>query len=220
METVGNRIKQVRRLKGLKQKEFAKLIGLNNIVSLSRYENNATKQNISIMINISKKCNISLDWLITGEGEMYKGRKFSDARTEYKIEEKIIGKIPVRPVPVLNTVPAGFPETPIEDYIIDWVLIPIDLKDPKAFALIVYGKSMYPKIDDGEIVIISPKTKVASGQIGAFRVNNDVTIKRLLVKDGKTYLMSENTDHPPIILKGGDELEVIGRAVYQVKKIE
>ena len=228
VQTIGDRIKQIRKMKGLKQKEFANFIGLNNIVSLSRYENNTTKQNISILLNISKKCNVSLNWIITGKGEMYKRRKFSESCPKYKIEGKIPCKIPgeipckipVRPVPVLNTIPAGFPETPIEDNIIDWIFIPMDLKDPKAFALIITGKSMYPKIDDGEIVVISPKTEVTSGQIGAFRINNDVAIKRLLIKDGETYLMSENPEHLPIKLKSGDKLETIGLAVYQVKKIQ
>lgn len=220
MKTVGERIKIVRKTKGLNQLGFAKLIGLKNAIDVSRLEQNQRKHTSTILVNISKKCNISLDWLMTGEGGMYKGCKFSEPRAVYKIEENIPGKILVRPVPILNTVPAGFPETPIDDNIIDLVLIPMDLKDPKAFALIISGKSMYPKLDDGEIVVISPKTRVTSGQIGAFRINNDVTIKKLLIKDGKTYLISENTDHPPIILKDGEELEAIGLAVYQVKKIQ
>lgn len=214
-----DRLLEFRRISGLTQKGLSKLSGIPQPM-ISRYERGEAEPVSSNIIKIAKALNISLDWLMTGEGGMYKGHKFCEPCAVYKIKESIPGKIPVRPVPVLNTVPAGFPETPIDDNIIDWVLIPMDLKDSKAFALVVSGKSMYPKIDEGEIVVISPKTRVTSGQIGAFRINNDVTIKRLLVKDGKTYLISENTDYPPIILKDGDELEAIGLTVYQVKKIQ
>ncbi|GAH66938.1 unnamed protein product, partial [marine sediment metagenome] len=137
---------------------------------------------------------------------------------EKKIEQTIPSKILLRPVPVLNTIPAGFPETPVDDYVIDWVLIPAEFSDRKAFALIVEGNSMAPRINNKDIVVISPNTKVFSGQIGAFRINNEVTIRKFLIEDGETYLLSENSKYPPIILKEGDELIAIGRAVYQLKK--
>ena len=228
MDTVGDRIKIIRKMKRLNQKAFARLIDLKNAIDVSRLEKNQRKHTSTILVNISKKCNISLDWLLLGIGDMYKKggpyeiqqqvkKQYSWAKKTKQMQDRII---PVRPVPILNTVPAGFPETPIDDFIIDWVLIPMELKDPKAFALVVTGKSMYPKIDDGEIIIISPQTKVSSGQIGAFRINGDVTIKKLLVKEEATYLIAENDEYPPIVLKEGDELTAIGRAVYQVKKIE
>lgn len=219
METVGNRIKKIRKEKALNQKDFAKLVGLKNAIDISRYERNKTKPVLTILVNIAQRCNISLNWLITGMGDMFKQGGAFKLTIEKKIKQTIPSKIPLRPIPVLNTIPAGFPETSVDDYVIDWVLIPAEFKDPKAFALIIEGNSMAPRINDKDIVVISPNTKVSSGQIGAFRINSEVTIKKFLVEDDKTYLLSENSKYPPIILKEDDELISIGRAVYQLKKL-
>ena len=171
-----------------------------------------------ILVNIAQKFNISLDWIITGEGDMYKQGGDFKLTIEKKIEQTIPLKILLRPVPVLNTIPAGFPETPVDDYVIDWVLIPAEFTDLKAFALIIDGDSMAPRINNKDIVVISPNTKIFSGQIGVFRINDEVTIRKFLIEEGKTYLVSENSKYAPIILKEGDELIAIGRAVYQLKK--
>ena len=240
---IGKRIRQLRDSVNPSQISFAKILRCSNTY-LSDIERGRTKPSLEFLLSVSENTTCDLHWLLTGEGNIYKetspftmqqklralnklakgGKRnasvIAESKIRLKTQETISGKIAVRPVPILNTVPAGFPETPIDDFIIDWVLIPMELKDSKAFALIVTGKSMYPKIDDGEIIIISPQTKVSSGQIGAFRINGDVTIKKLLVKEEATYLIAENDEYPPIVLKEGDELTAIGRAVYQVKKIE
>lgn len=219
IKTTGDRIKELRKAKGLTQEAFAKLVGLKTAINISRYENNKRKHNISILVNIAQRCNISLDWLITGIGDMNKQGGMIGLEVERKLKTKIPTKIPLRPIPVLNSIPAGYPETPIDDCIMDWVLIPVEFKDPKAFALIVTGESMSPKINDGDIVIISPNIRTYSGQIGAFRINGDVTIKKYLKKKGMNYLIPENDEYPPIICKGDDELIDIGRVVYQLKKL-
>ncbi len=218
---IGARIRKLRTSQNIRQNSFAEIVGCSNSY-LSDIEKGRTKPSLELLIAITKNTYCDLTWLITGKGNMHKaaGLQIRESAAKYGTDEKIPGMVPVRPVPILNTVPAGFPETPIDDYIVDWVLVPIELKDPKAFALIISGKSMHPKFDDGEVVIISPAASVSNGQVGAFRINGDVTIKRLLKKDGKTYLMAENPDYPPTTLKEDDELVAIGRAVYQIKKVD
>lgn len=150
---------------------------------------------------------------------MYKENKVTESFKKYEIKEKLYDKIAVRPIPVLNTVPAGYPETAFDDYVKEWVLIPIKIDDDNAFALQISGNSMEPIIKNGDYVIISPNSNIDSGDIAAFRINDKVTIKKFLREDGKTYLLSENSKYPPIILEEGDELISIGRVVYQLKKL-
>lgn len=219
METVGDRIKEIRKQLAFNQEGFAKFIGLKNANDVSRYERNKNKPVLTILINIAQRCDISLNWLITGEGDRHKQGGAFKLTIEKKIEQTIPSKILLRPIPVLNTIPAGFPETPVDDYVIDWVLIPAEFSDLKTFALIVEGNSMAPIINDKDIVVISPNTKVHSGQIGVFRINDEVTIRKFLIEDGKTYLLSENSKYAPIVLEEGNEVTAIGRAVYQLKKL-
>lgn len=219
MNSIGDRIKEVRKAKGLNQKAFAKLIGLKSAIAISRYERNLRKHNISILVNIAQKCNISLDWLIRGLGDMHKKDGPISLELRKTHDVKIPSDIPLRPVPLINSVPAGYPEKSIDDHVVDYIYIPAEMKDPKAFALMISGDSMNPILNDGDIVVISPSSRIRPNDIGAFRINEDVVLKRLHKEDRKIYLISENKKYGPIILKDGDVVEQIGRAVYQLKKL-
>lgn len=59
---LGEKIKMTRNRLGYTQKEFAEFIGVPQ-PSLSSYENNRNPPTTEVMINIAKKCSISLDWL-------------------------------------------------------------------------------------------------------------------------------------------------------------
>ena len=56
------RLKTLRKNMGLNQFEFAEFLGIKQ-PSLSKYERNATSPTLDVVILISKKCNVSLDWL-------------------------------------------------------------------------------------------------------------------------------------------------------------
>lgn len=74
--TIGNRIKEFRKVNNLTQAEFAEKIGLKQAV-IGMYENgtrNIIDRNISL---ISEKFNINETWLRTGEGEMLNESKDS-----------------------------------------------------------------------------------------------------------------------------------------------
>lgn len=60
--TLGDRIQYLRKNRGMSQKDFADFLGIPQ-PSLSAYENNRNSPTVDVLINIAKKCNISLDWL-------------------------------------------------------------------------------------------------------------------------------------------------------------
>lgn len=62
ISTMPARIKSLRIDLGLTQKEFATLINVS-VVSVSSYETGAKTPSLDMLINIAKKCNVSLDWL-------------------------------------------------------------------------------------------------------------------------------------------------------------
>jgi len=66
---IGNRIKLVREHSGLKQNSFARSIGISQSY-LSELLNNAKMPSQTILIAISLRYAINLNWLLTGEGEM------------------------------------------------------------------------------------------------------------------------------------------------------
>ncbi|OUQ55784.1 transcriptional regulator [Tyzzerella sp. An114] len=59
---LGEKLQTLRKSMGYTQKDFAKFLDIPQ-PSLSSYENNRNSPTTDVLVNISKKCNISLDWL-------------------------------------------------------------------------------------------------------------------------------------------------------------
>ena len=72
METLGDRIKQIRKFLKLNQDDFAKKIGIESAVAVSNYEKNQRTPDINKLLIISKLGKISLDELVTGNKIEYK----------------------------------------------------------------------------------------------------------------------------------------------------
>ena len=81
------------------------------------------------------------------------------------------------------------------------------------FALHVSGDSMEPDIPDGSIVVVKKQSEIADGISGAFFLNGEVYCKKLLHKDGKVFLCSDNAGYQPIEVHDGDTLIVYGKIV-------
>lgn len=60
--TLGDKLQYLRKDMSMSQKDFADFLGIPQ-PSLSAYENNRNSPTVDVLINIAKKCNISLDWL-------------------------------------------------------------------------------------------------------------------------------------------------------------
>ncbi len=66
----------------LNQSSFAKRIGLESPVSISNYEKNNRKPDLSIAIKIAELGQVTLDWLLTGEGPKHRERVQTSALDE------------------------------------------------------------------------------------------------------------------------------------------
>lgn len=68
--TVGNRVKQIRKALNIKGKDFAPRLKISG-PSLSEIERGKYYPNFEIMVNISREFNVNLYYLVFGEGEMF-----------------------------------------------------------------------------------------------------------------------------------------------------
>ena len=59
---LGENLQTLRKELDYSQKDFAEFLGIPQ-PSLSAYENNRNSPTVEVLINIAKKCNVSLDWL-------------------------------------------------------------------------------------------------------------------------------------------------------------
>jgi len=67
---IGNRITQIRNMKGLSQAKFANSIGISR-PSLSAIENGLTKPSMPILYTIEYKYGFRNEWILTGDEPLY-----------------------------------------------------------------------------------------------------------------------------------------------------
>jgi repressor LexA len=97
-------------------------------------------------------------------------------------------------MPLIGTVAAGAPVL-TEENIERFIYVPnylVQSKQP-CFALRVHGDSMMNAgIHDGDLVIVQSTQLAKSGDIVVALIGNEVTVKRLILKDKQRYLKAEN----------------------------
>ncbi len=84
MKTLGNRLKLIRKNLEFTQKEFANVINVP-FTAISKYERDEIKPSSIILERIHNKFNININWLITGEGDMFITTK---SKSEYTVNGK------------------------------------------------------------------------------------------------------------------------------------
>ena len=95
-------------------------------------------------------------------------------------------------IPVLGAVPAGIPITAIED-IIDYEEIPQSWSNQgEFFGLRIKGNSMYPKLENGDVVIVKKQSIADNGDVVIAMVNgDDATCKRYKRTDKTSSILSK-----------------------------
>jgi DNA polymerase V len=143
--------------------------------------------------------------------------------------QRLVGKIfesgsfqPLELPYFMVAVAAGFP-SPADDYLEG----KLDLNDylvqhPNAtFFTTAAGDSMINAgIHSGDLLIVDCALEPRSGQIVIAAVDGDLTVKRLVKREGKVYLQAANVDYPPILLGEENDCTIWGVAVYVIHKLK
>lgn len=109
-----------------------------NINSLISNENGNAPYGRDAALRYARAFGVSVDWLLTGKGPMRPSR---------------------RGVKVVGVVGAGAVIAPIDDGSFDPVIPPFGTPEG-AVAFVVRGDSMWPRYDDGDVIIAMPVTSV------------------------------------------------------------
>lgn len=121
-------------------------------------------------------------------------------------------------VPLLGRIKAGTPvfsEENIEGY--------VDLAEKfknteNLFCLKVEGDSMIDKgIFEGDTAVIKKQPDISEGETGAFRINDEVTLKTFARKKGCVFLIPANKRYKSIRVTPADSFEVIGKLIFVIK---
>lgn len=87
------------------------------------------------------------------------------------------------------------------------------------FSLKVTGDSMKDAgIFEGDYVIVKPQKTIKSGEIGIALVNDEATVKRIIIKGNKILLKPENSSMETVVYSAED-VSIIGRVTGVVRKL-
>lgn len=201
---VGYRIFEARKNKKITRKEIADFLGVHE-TTIKRYEDGDTKKLPTDRLEkIAKYLNTSIDYLMGWEDEA------KESNQGIK-------------VPVLGAVPAGIPITAIED-IIDYEEIPQSWSNQgDFFGLRIKGNSMYPKLENGDVVIVKKQSTADNGDVVIAMVNgDDATCKRYERSDTGIMLIPNNNAYSPTFYTNEEieslPLTIIGKVVELRRK--
>ena len=206
----------------LSKKKFAETIGASQGNVSDWFNKPNAKPSIDALKRISDTHNVNLNWLITGEGEMFNNVR---ARVE---QDAVPAKSKFIRLPVVGDIAAGFPTEIIQDQPTDFIEVSTSLLTlpPPYHVFTVDGESMLPVIHPGDYVIISTgavgfKNHHLSGRICAFRTSDGITLKQYVLdpKHKTVWLFPINSSFYPVPYpKDTPVLSLIGVLVLSIRK--
>lgn len=185
----GKMIATIRKERGLTQLELARMAHVTK-QTISNYEQLKRSPDLDTLEKIADALSIPISTLVSRKEQ----RAVIDAI--YDTESNKPSGIRV---PILGTIPAGIPIEAIQD-VLDWEELPAEMgKGGKEyFGLRVQGDSMYPRYEDGDIIILRRQETCESGQDCAVMVNtDDATFKRVRVTESGIALLPINPAYEP-----------------------
>lgn len=213
METLGSRIKRLRKQKGFSQKQLAEECGWSSQSRIGNYEGDLREPNLADLTLLAPALGVSVAELISGTNSQQLVPALAN------LEPQILGWPPkktgsvVKPigptkegvVPVVGTAKLGmdgyfealdFPVGHGDGY------LHIYSDDPNAYGLRVIGDSMHPRIKSGEYVLIEPnKIYITGDEVMVQTQDGRSMIKEFIyLRDGVYRFDSVNQDHSPLHL--------------------
>ena len=195
MKIYAERIKSLRKERGLSQDQLAAMLGVSRS-AVGMYETGKREPDFEICEAIADIFNVDMDYLI--------GRSSIERKTSFScgIPSGFEPVPQMQKVPLIGNIACGQPitaEENLEGYVDAPAMKQID------FALTCHGDSMIDAgIYDGDIVYIRKQPEVENGQIAAVRIGSEATLKRVYYypEEGKIILQAANAAYPPMSYSG------------------
>lgn len=222
METIGNRIKLIRQDLNLSQSKFAKRIGLQTPVAISKYELNQTTPDIYKVISICNISGVTFNWLLTGNGPKQKGEEITNNKGNNKVE--------IPQFDCLASAGAGdgdqvFDDAQVMGYVPfdkNFIVKDMGLNPDKLSVITAMGDSMEPAIKHGDWLLVDMRQQT-NKRDAIYIINFDESFyaKRLQFTPQGVYIRSDNSAYKEIFIskESQESFNIIGRIVWIGKKL-
>ena len=200
---LSNRLKELRRERGLTLEEVAAAVGTSR-QTIHRYEN-------GIITNIPPEKVESLAGALGTTPSSLMGWSSDEAIAKYAN----VRPITTKKLPMLGEIACGNPIYATEEH---GTYFSASSELDADFCLKAHGDSMSgARIFDGDIVFIRSQSSVDNGEIAAVIINDEATLKRVYYypDEGKLILSPENPRYAPLVFVGAEleEIKILGKAV-------
>jgi SOS-response transcriptional repressor LexA len=192
--SIGARIRELRKAKGLTQKQFADALGIVQGF-LSGIEQGKKPINATLLYAVCHRYAVSEEWLLQGVG------------SPGALAGADVGS---RSIPLLKQIPATFPQQvgPLD------VTTYLSLPDSPAssFAIRAQGDYMAPTIRDGDLVLFVPDTSYVNRNIVLLSNRwNEVILRRCRIRGEELFFTPENAVYAPF--KADETTRILGTVV-------
>ena len=196
----------MRRKRGMTQLELAEAIGKSNR-AVSNWENGIRDIDTEVLKQIARVLHCDVSDLIRDDSPIAVPTKRASAV-----------------ISVYGSVAAGIPLEMITD-ITDTEEIPAKMAEGGTyFGLSIKGDSMYPKIEDGDTVIVKYQPDAENGDIVIAAINGeDAVCKKLYLREDGLTLVSLNPMYDPLVFTASDvrdiPVTILGKVVEIRRKM-
>lgn len=204
---VARRIKQLRQAKGLTQKVFADSLGIVQGY-LSGIERGKKIPSYTLLMALCHIYKVDEDWLFGGGEPEYaenlRSKKLLSAASRWKI-------------PLLKTIPEGFPDAISGETILDYISLP-DVPDG-CYAIIAEGDFMAPTIRDGDLVVFKPGEDITNRSVVLLTNKwGEPILRKYRVMGDEVYFSAENPAYAPF--KANEDTKIFGTIVDVWRKVK
>jgi len=203
--TIGERIQSRRKALGLSVDELAELLGKNR-ATIYRYEGGGIeKLPTTILEGLARALRTTPSYLMGWEEEPAPPQPNGQALDQSNIYM----------IPIYETVSAGFGAY-ADDHVTGYepVYLSSEREARETLAITVRGDSMYPKIEEGDLVVVHQQDYFDNGDIVVAVVlgTEDGFVKRAFRSGDRLSLESINPSYPPMTFSGAriEDVRIMG----------
>lgn len=199
MSTTGQRIKELRLQKDMKQIELAMAVKCSK-QTIYKYENDIVT-------------NIPYDKIIDIARALETTEAYLMGWAEDSLSYKNIIPIKKKSVPMLGEIACGEPTFADHQYN---TYVEADDNINADFCLRCKGDSMIGDgINDGDIIFIRKQDTVENGEIACVVIDDEATLKHVYMSDSNITLIASNTNYAPMVYGEHDAgtIKILGKAV-------
>jgi repressor LexA len=213
--TIAQRIREARQLKQLDQGTLSAKIDIATR-TVQRWEKGEQVPDSNYLMRIAKVTGVVAHWLLTGDGEMFPSEQ--QKSNVLPLPTNRYKKVQLVSLPLLSSVPAGVLSQTFHPEHAERYITVDDVRDQNAFALEVKGNSMAPRIENSDIIVVSPTHEVKSGDICVVRVEDEDTVKRIKIDEQFIHLIPLNPEYEPMVVRKRD-VSFMWRVIKVIKSV-